>query len=274
MRCASLLCFVFTSKMSCLRNHVISCYAHQYYILILLRMGLCRRQNHACDCFYCGERHRCAMPLINNCSLWSGTSLYLWHKYYTDTDIQTITALNWSYSFNCHLFNSLVLLLLVVMLGRTEQKSQFLSIVVTALIMLHSIVLLAPVLLHTMEMKSTSRCIATDMCRISLMWEVPTSPRRGDGCLNAEAYGKWAWWLECLVLVDGGGDADWNTWRREEPETYIWGCPADVSQYVETVMPGIGFSSRRAMFDAMSVGSSTSVSCDEGLRTEVRTRVV
>jgi hypothetical protein len=27
----------------------------------------------------------------------------------------------------------------------------------------------------TMEMKSTSRCIATDICRLSLMWEDPTA---------------------------------------------------------------------------------------------------
>jgi hypothetical protein len=30
------------------------------------------------------------------------------------------------------------------------------------------------VLLVTMEIKSTSRCIATDICRLSLMWEAPT----------------------------------------------------------------------------------------------------
>jgi hypothetical protein len=61
-----------------------------------------------------------------------------------------------------------------------------------------------------------------------------------------------------------GGDDGWNTWRRKEAETYGRGCPADVSQYVDTVVPGVCFSSRRAMFDAISVGSS-SVSCDEGL---------
>jgi hypothetical protein len=49
------------------------------------------------------------------------------------------------------------------------------------------------------------------------------------------------------------------------PETYGRGCPADVLQYVEMVVPEICFSSRRAMFDAISVGSSLSVSCDEGL---------
>jgi hypothetical protein len=66
-------------------------------------------------------------------------------------------------------------------------------------------------------------------------------------------------------LVHGGGVADWDTWRRKEAETYGRGCPADVSQYVETVVPGICFSRRRAMIDAVSVGSSSSVSCDEGL---------
>jgi hypothetical protein len=50
--------------------------------------------------------------------------------------------------------------------------------------LLRSNVLLAPVLLRsnvvlvTMEMKSTSRCIATDICRISLMWEFPTLESR------------------------------------------------------------------------------------------------
>jgi hypothetical protein len=40
-------------------------------------------------------------------------------------------------------------------------------------------------------MKSTSSHIATDICRISLMWEVTTSslPRR-DSCLGVEAYGE------------------------------------------------------------------------------------
>jgi hypothetical protein len=69
-----------------------------------------------------------------------------------------------------------------------------------------------------------------------------------------------------VVRVDGDGDDDWNTWRRKEAETYGRGCPADVSQYVETMVPGTCFSSRRAMFDAISVGSSSTVSCDEGLR--------
>jgi hypothetical protein len=50
-----------------------------------------------------------------------------------------------------------------------------------------------------------------------------------------------------------------------EAETYGRGCPADVSQYSETMVPGTCFSSRRAMFDAISIGSSSSVSCDEGL---------
>jgi hypothetical protein len=63
----------------------------------------------------------------------------------------------------------------------------------------------------------------------------------------------------------GGDDAYWNTWRRKKAETYGRGCPADVSQYVETVMPGVCFSSLRAMLDTISVGSSSSVSCDEGL---------
>jgi hypothetical protein len=70
---------------------------------------------------------------------------------------------------------------------------------------------------------------------------------------------------ECVVRVDGGGDANWNTWRHKEAESYGRGCPAEVSQYVETVVPGICFSSRRAMIDAVSVRSSTSASCDEGL---------
>jgi hypothetical protein len=58
---------------------------------------------------------------------------------------------------------------------------------------------------------------------------------------------------------------DWNTWRRKGAGTYGRGFPVDVSQYVETVVPGVCFSSRRSMFDAISVGSSMSVSCDEGL---------
>jgi hypothetical protein len=58
----------------------------------------------------------------------------------------------------------------------------------------------------------------------------------------------------------------WNTWRRKGAETYGRGCPAGVSQYVETMVPGTCPSNRWAMFDAPSVGSSSSVSCDEGLR--------
>jgi hypothetical protein len=52
-----------------------------------------------------------------------------------------------------------------------------------------------------------------------------------------------------VVRVGGDGDDDWNTWRRKEAETYGRGCPADVSQYAETMVPGTCFSSRRAMFD-------------------------
>jgi hypothetical protein len=77
----------------------------------------------------------------------------------------------------------LLLLPLVVMLGRTQQKSQFVSIVVTAVVLFRSNLLLV-----TMEIKSTSRCRATDICRISLMWEVPT-------------LGKWYWnYPFCLFL--------------------------------------------------------------------------
>jgi hypothetical protein len=56
-----------------------------------------------------------------------------------------------------------------------------------------------------------------------------------------------------------------GTCRRKEPEMYGRGCLADVSQYVEMVVPEICFSSRRAIFDAINVGRSSSVSCDEGL---------
>jgi hypothetical protein len=58
------------------------------------------------------------------------------------------------------------------------------SVVVTALVSLRSNVVLAPVLLRinvmlvTMEKKSTSRCIATDIWPISLKWEVPTLKNR------------------------------------------------------------------------------------------------
>jgi hypothetical protein len=58
----------------------------------------------------------------------------------------------------------------------------------------------------------------------------------------------------------------WNTWRRKEAETYGRGCPAGGSRCVETMARGTCFSSLRAMFDAISVWSSSSGSCDEGLR--------
>jgi hypothetical protein len=38
-----------------------------------------------------------------------------------------------------------------------------------------TVLLRSNLLLVTMEIKSTSRCIATDICRLSLMWEAPTS---------------------------------------------------------------------------------------------------
>jgi hypothetical protein len=69
-----------------------------------------------------------------------------------------------------------------------------------------------------------------------------------------------------------GGDRNtwsgwwWNTWRRKGAETYGRGCPAGGPRCVETIAPGTYFSSLRAMFDAISVWSSSSVSCDEGLR--------
>jgi hypothetical protein len=37
-----------------------------------------------------------------------------------------------------------------------------------------TVLLRSNVLLVTMEIKSTSRCIAKDICRLSLMWEAPT----------------------------------------------------------------------------------------------------
>jgi hypothetical protein len=37
-----------------------------------------------------------------------------------------------------------------------------------------TVLLRSNVLLVTMEMKSTSHCIATDICRLSFMWEAPT----------------------------------------------------------------------------------------------------
>jgi hypothetical protein len=52
-------------------------------------------------------------------------------------------------------------------LRRTQQKLQFIATVMTSPVLLR--------LCFTMEMKSTSRCIATDICRISFMWEVPTA---------------------------------------------------------------------------------------------------
>jgi hypothetical protein len=70
-----------------------------------------------------------------------------------------------------------------------------------------------------------------------------------------------------VVRVDGDGDYGWNTWRRKEAATYGPGGPADVSPYAETMVPGTCFSSSRARFDTISVESSSSVSCDEGLRT-------
>jgi hypothetical protein len=41
-------------------------------------------------------------------------------------------------------------------------------------LLLALVLLRSNVLLVTMEIKSTSLCIATDICRLSLMWEVPT----------------------------------------------------------------------------------------------------
>jgi hypothetical protein len=38
-----------------------------------------------------------------------------------------------------------------------------------------TVLLCSNLLLVTMEMKSTSCCIATDICRLSLMWEAPTN---------------------------------------------------------------------------------------------------
>jgi hypothetical protein len=58
----------------------------------------------------------------------------------------------------------------------------------------------------------------------------------------------------------------WNTWRRKEVETYGRGCPAGVSQDVETMVPGTCPSNRWAMFDVRSFRSSSPVSCDAGFR--------
>jgi hypothetical protein len=90
------------------------------------------------------------------------------------------------------------------------------------------------------------------------MWEVPLP--RGDCCLGVEA-------CEVVdVMTRTRGSGRWRPrWRRKEAETYGRGRPADVSRYVETMVPGIYFLSRRAMFDAICVESSSSVSCDEGL---------
>jgi hypothetical protein len=51
--------------------------------------------------------------------------------------------------------------------------------------------------------------------------------------------------------------------RRALFDTISVGSLTSVS--CDEVAPGICFSSRRAMFDTISVGSLTSVSCDEGL---------
>jgi hypothetical protein len=40
-----------------------------------------------------------------------------------------------------------------------------------------TVLLRSNVLLVTMEIKSTGRCIATEICRLSLMWEAPTPPK-------------------------------------------------------------------------------------------------
>jgi hypothetical protein len=53
------------------------------------------------------------------------------------------------------------------------------------------------------------------------------------------------------VRVDVDGYEYWSTWRRKEAETYSQGCPADVSQYVETSASGTCVSSRRTVFDAI-----------------------
>jgi hypothetical protein len=77
-------------------------------------------------------------------------------------------------------------------------------------------------------------------------------PPRGDYCVGGDRNtwsGRW-----------------WNTWRRKGAETYGRGCPTGGPRCVETLAPGTCFSSSRAMFDAISVWSSSSVSCDEGLR--------
>jgi hypothetical protein len=107
------------------------------------------------------------------------------HHFIKATSITLILTYKWSLHWtvcfpSAATCSTLVLLPLVVMLGRTQQKSQFVSIVVTALVLLCGNILLALVLLHsnvllvTMEMKSTRCCIVTNICRLLLMWEVPT----------------------------------------------------------------------------------------------------
>jgi hypothetical protein len=84
------------------------------------------------------------------------------------------------------------------MFGRNQQKSQFLPIGVTAPVLLCSNVLLV-----TMEMKSTSRCIATDIAEYHSYGRHPhdpTSPRGG------KRTGKWTWRPERVVRVAVGGD--------------------------------------------------------------------
>jgi hypothetical protein len=53
------------------------------------------------------------------------------------------------------------------------------------------------------------------------------------------------------VQVNVDGYEYWSTWWRKEAETYGRGCPADVSQYVETSASGTCVSSRRMVFDAI-----------------------
>jgi hypothetical protein len=52
-----------------------------------------------------------------------------------------------------------------------------------------TVLLRSNVLLVTMEMNSTSRCIATDSCRLLLMWEAPTDDFDLEGRKN-ETTGK------------------------------------------------------------------------------------
>jgi hypothetical protein len=53
------------------------------------------------------------------------------------------------------------------------------------------------------------------------------------------------------VWVDVDGYEYWSTWKRKEAETHYRGCPADVSQYVETSASGTCVSSRRTAFDTI-----------------------